>query len=194
MGFWSYILSVGATASIQIGGGNNVETDRIKAGAKLLDLCERAVSRKDFNADPLPGGHWVTKCNWGAQFIATGFGCHDLDGKNATEMFAAMLASALANPERDVAKGWREDSEDRAVKHALNGGLAFMSMPKPSVNEHGHIAAVAPMAMEASTSWGRKVPMLANVGLPPNGIKRASQCFLIAHQPILKCFLWGDTP
>lgn len=174
--------------------GASVTTETEKTGynvaediAEKVRTLERLQSEAIFTfpADPLPGGKWETKCNFGLIHVANGLECHDLDGLNATKMVRRAADLCLSNPE-----DWREDSWARAAIHANKGGFAFIGREAPAGEAHGHVASVAPKAMEKSGSWDMLVPFLANVGRPPNDVKKASACFFKDDIPALRCFLW----
>jgi hypothetical protein len=147
---------------------------------KLNALIDEAIHRKDLDADPLPGGKFQTKCNFGLQAIARGMGCKELEGMRANEIIAHAAMGA----------NWRVDTWERAVLHALEGRFAFMGWSNPAAGASGHVATVAPLEMVKSATWDMLVPWLANVGMPPNAVKMASGCFLKAHKDALRCFLW----
>lgn len=68
----------------------------------------------------------------------------------------------------------RVDTGEDAAKLATSGILVVAAQ---KMGGHGHIAAVYPgKSMENSASWGKLVPMLANIG-KKNGVMRASLCF-----------------
>ena len=64
---------------------------------------------------PLPGD---SHCNGGAQQIAAAMGCHDLDNLMADQQILKM----------QTPPGWKVDSTERAVAHAMTGGLAFSTI------------------------------------------------------------------
>jgi hypothetical protein len=160
--------------------GYSVLADRA-AAAEKLELAQREAMAL-YPADPLPGGKWRTKCNLGAAHVARALGCSDLDGLTADQDAEQLLSRT----------GWRADTWARGVKHAQRGGLALLVWDNPL--GHGHIATIAPRAMEPSPSFGLPVPVLANVGEPPNDFKLASACFRHDIWPEVKCLTWGETP
>jgi len=165
--------ALGGGVSVPLGSGYDRQVDIATAVATLTRLQQEAVAL-------FPAAGSETYCNTGLQHVAKRLGCHDLDGLVATEM----VRRAAALP------GWRQDTWERAVRHAQQGGLAFLGLEG---YPHGHVASVAALPMEQSGTWGCSVPILANVGKPPNGFKRASQCFLLVERPLIKTFLWGDS-
>ena len=141
---------------------------------RLKTLCDEAVTNQAFA--PRDG---KTYCNFGARFIAEGMG------------FFGFPANALANDMVGFlacCPGWNEDTIERAHRHAICGGLAFLALED---HPHGHIAAVYPAPMEDSVTWGEQVPMLANVGRE-NGIMKTSKVYRLEARPILRAFLWGE--
>ena len=168
----------GIGASVELGSGYSVESDREARQARYMDLCNEAVSNPAwFQRDD-----GTTYCNRAAAFIAQGMGYFGFrHGALANEM--------IAHLEQDPT--WREDSFERASRHAQRGGLAFLAMKD---SPHGHICAVAPLAMEESGSWSGPVCMVANVGQKSShGIIRASYAFRAADKPRVKAFVYmGD--
>jgi hypothetical protein len=149
-----------------------------------LDLLTRLQNEAMslFEADLLPDGTWQTKCNFGLEYIANRLGCHDFDGRTATEivLYASELRMASTS-------GWITGDWDGGVACAMKGGLAFLGITAPK-GQHGHVATIAPKPMRKSPSWGVLVPWLANIGKPPNAVKLASACFLTAQRPSIRCF------
>lgn len=187
------IKKTGAEPSIShtwdLGSGYSVSNDRKANAAKLMDLCNQAVSDPKFNSVKLPDGTWQTYCNEGSQFILNGVGCHDLDGLTANQM-ASKLQSLIEKSNT----GWiLEDQWSRATSQAQKGGIALFIWDNP--NGHGHVCVVSPEPMQQSGSWGCLVPMVASIGeVPPNknAILRLSQSFLLADKLEIKCYLYGE--
>ena len=100
----------------------------------------------------------TTFCNMAVQKVCNAFDVYDLDGMMANQMVAALEAGML--------KGWAACTAQEATRHALDGGLALAG--KQYVG-HGHIAVVWPGSMDFAGSYGKEVPMLANVG-SKNGV------------------------
>lgn len=176
---------IGAGISIPLGSGYSAEADVAARVAMLEQLQESAIAM--FPADPLPGGKWVTKCNFGLIHQADGLGCRDLDGLNATCIVRHVAQLCLI-----PGSGWTEGTPDRAVRHALRGGFGFQGIEAPPGELHGHVAGVAPRPAAISPSWGIPEPVLANVGKPPNDFKLASACFLASERPQIRTFLWRE--
>lgn len=137
----------------------------------LKAICDAVI------ADPelLPRGG-KTYCNVASRRIAAGMG-FQMDVMLAN----AMIDFLAKHPE------WKEASINDAATHGQNGKLAFVAL---SDEPHGHIAAVYPAPSEDSGSWGRKVPMIANVGTT-NGVMKLSMAFRAAAKDRLRCFLYA---
>lgn len=159
----------------ELGSMYSVEDERMADVKGLLEACRAAIEK--YPPKKNKAGEVVeTYCNWALADIADHCGCKEIRGKTANQI----QAFALTHPEI-----FRQDTGDRAALHANRGGFAFASQ----VGEHhGHVATVAPMEMEQSGSWAKKVPVLANIG-KENGLMRASKCF--KTEPLY--FLWGET-
>ena len=142
---------------------------------KLRALGAEVVSNPAFVQ-----AHGKTHCNRAARFLCEAFGHH---GFTPNDLANAMIAKMGASFE------WRERTMEEAHAHAMKGGLAFLAVED---EPNGHLAAIMPEPMQESGSWGCPVPMVANVGIAPNAIKKASQAFLLAHKPGLRAFLYGD--
>lgn len=187
MSLWTdalkYILGQpgGVSVSVTPGTGYDTAAAEAAAAADLERLQHEAILM--FPADPLPGGRWSTKCNFGAMHVADGKGCRDLDGMNATCIVRHLLNLCLTKPE-----DWREDSWERGVEHAKKGGLVVYGIEAPPGDAHGHVVTGAPRDMQEG-HWG-PVPIAANVGMPPNDFKKLSACFLDSERAAIKCFLW----
>ena len=165
----------GVGGHVWIGGtGYDAAKERTMDAAKLDALCLQLVAAPDLQ--PAPDGR--TFCNFAIQRAAAAYGCRDLDHLMANDMAAQLPALP----------GWRQVGGARAAMHALAGGLAIAAKAYPA---HGHVAVVAPRACEYSGSWGRSVPVVANVGRQ-NGFMKCSQAFPVAEgEPLY--FAYGET-
>ena len=155
--------------------GYSVEEERMGNIERLKTLCDEAVASPTFF--PRDGRSY---CNFAAQYIAEGMG------------FFGFPANTLANDMIDllaVTPGWVEDTIERAHRHAMRGGLAFLCLTD---YPHGHLAAVYPAPMEPSGTWGEDVPVLSNVG-QKNGIMKTSAVYRLETRPLIRAFLWGET-
>jgi hypothetical protein len=180
--------TIGGGISIPLGSGFDVQTDAANARMRLESLQDEAIAQ-------FPAEGSMTKCNWGLNHIALGMDCLDFDGLapgigdkdalNATCMVRRARELCMSKPQE-----WREDSWERAVAHAMKGGLAFIGEEAQPGEAHGHVATVAPRPMQRSPSWMTDVPVVANVGKPPNAYKLLSACWRREAQPMLHCFLW----
>ena len=166
---------VSAGIIVELGSMYSVEDERMRDRKELLEACRSAI--EEYPPKKNDKGEVIeTYCNWALRDIALTVGCGELRDKTANQIHK----HALNNPQLFI-----QDSGERAAAHAMRGGFAFASQ---TADIHGHVAAVAPMEMEFSGSWNKKVPVLANVG-KENGMLRSSKCF--RTEPTY--FLWGET-
>lgn len=159
----------------------SVEQERAMAADSLRALCLELVTDPALVSRDITGdGHPETFCNRAAQRAANAYGCHDLDGMRANQMVATLQASL---------GDWRRENGERAALHAQRGGLAFAAK---AYEPNGHIALVAPEPCKLSGSWGKLVPVVANVG-KTNGIMKTSQAFSVADgEP--EYFVYREAP
>lgn len=144
---------------------------------KLRRICDAIVAAPEFK---MKNGE--TYCNLALRKAMDGVEL-DLfyDEKKKRVMMAnEMIDYMEATPSRF---GRIHDGTD-AFEWA-KAGLIVLACNKGE--KHGHIALVYPAEeMQHSASWGKLVPMLANVG-KRNGIMRASLCF--QEEPKYYCIL-----
>lgn len=166
-----------------LGSGYSVEGDRMQNVEKLKLLQMEAVTNPEWISRDVTGdGKPETFCNYASRFIAEGMGCLTLK--------PGVLANAMIEAIQ-IDGDWREDTIERAHAHALKGGLAFLTL---SEWPHGHLCSISPEPMQDSGTWGRKVPIVANVGpAKSHGIVKASVAFKAADAPMVRAFLWGET-
>ncbi len=165
-----------------LGSGYSVEEDRMDKVAKLTELCRDAVHNPDWVAHDITGDKIdETFCNRAAASIAQGMGSLDLrEDMTANRMILGM--SALPD--------WREEFDlDRVEKLASRGVLVMLCAVGA---RHGHIVAAAPYPAEESSTWGCKVPMVAQVGTAKigNGIKKLSAAFRADDRADLRIFIF----
>lgn len=165
------------TLSVGLPSGYSVDAERAEAVAKLETLCHELISdpalmSRDITNDGIP----ETFCNRAVIRAAQRYGCYALDGLSANAITAIL----------PITSGWQLTSQDRATQHAQRGGLAVAAK---SYVGHGHVAVIAPRPMELSGSWRHTVPMVANVGRPPNRIKKTSEAFT-GDEP--EYFIYGE--
>lgn len=130
----------------------------------LKDACDAARANPSFQ--PHDG---KTFCNLGAMFVAAAFGCVELQGLTADEMYDKMFANVTGK--------WTRIIGTSAAQNALSGRLVFAAASSGMLGEdHGHIAPCYPEAMEFSGSLNRFVPMLSNIGKTV-GVMKSSQAF-----------------
>lgn len=144
---------------------------RDRMTAKELDeLCMELVTDPDLKQRDYDGdGDLDTFCNRAVMRACRRYGERRLDGKRANQM-VSLLTVGLS--------GWARASAEQAIAHAAAGGLAIAGKHYPSV---GHVAVVAPRPGQFSPSWGKVVPVLANVGTArAHGLRRASEAFPVS--------------
>lgn len=125
-------------------------------GSILKEACDAIVAAPELRPEYSAGGDLlVTFCNIGARRVAQALGCHDFDD---VELHADQMHAIMTEK-------WLQVTGVQATLRALDGGLAFASMTSTELGEtHGHIAAIRPEAQQPSSTLGRDVPMVANVG------------------------------
>jgi len=127
----------------------------------LKEICDRTAA--DISLAPrTTGGITVTFCNVAFRHIAQALGCADFP--------ASLCANDMIGL---ISKNWIRADAGQAQRAALAGRLAAACKKG---NTHGHIAAVYPAPMQYSGTFGKNVPLVANVGRQ-NGIMRVSQAF-----------------
>lgn len=158
---------------LELGSGyDRTEDERMKA-EELDNLCHELIADPALWAHDITGdGKPETFCSQAVRRAANRYGCSDF-GAELDPITANMICDRLAGG----LPGWRQDTGDRAAAHALKGGLAIAAK---AYEPHGHVAVVAPRAMQHSGSWGKDVPVLANVGKPPNRFEKVSEAFPVA--------------
>jgi hypothetical protein len=141
----------------------------------LKEFLDRLVEDRDLNPTIDPDGNIKTTwCNFAADRTATFMGFDGLHSKAG--------APYLANEQFDILSQSRRFVPcdiDEAIKHANTGSLVFAAS---KMQGHGHICALYPNPAEWSGYFGRKVPIVANVGAT-NGIMKLSYAFKVCHRP-----------
>ena len=84
-----------------------------------------------------------------------------------------LMANDMCDYMRDNTDKWTKVNGDVACARASQGVLVVACQ---RAKGHGHVCCVYPMTEEFSSSWGKPVPMVANIGKTV-GIMRASQAF-----------------
>ena len=139
------------------------------SGELLKDACDLVISDDDLR--PRDGR---TFCNIGSLTVAQAMGCTEFDTEGdplmADEMIALMEANASGK--------WSvASSSSEAALHALDGKLGFAAKTSAELGEaHGHLCVIYPASQQWSGSWGKEVPMCANVGRQ-NGEEKVSSAF-----------------
>ena len=160
--------------------GHSNSEERLARAAALRAACDAALNDPSLAASDIDGdGDLDTKCNWGLQRIAAELGCLEFSGKRANEIHAMCLSKPL---------DYDSLSPERAVEAAKAGGLVVASLPNPAGS--GHVAVVYPTSSGFSGTLNRPVPMVANIGKPPNGVVPASKGFPVARYGEICWFLW----
>lgn len=151
---------------------------KYKQDAKALErICRMVANSPQFKMTE----DGTTFCNMAVRKILEGVG---IDLFFSDELNRVMLANEMIDyMEASRSKFAKlEDGTDAASE--ASQGIIVIACEKGS--SHGHVSVVCPIGMEQSWSWGKLVPMLANVG-KKNGILRASQCF--QEEPTYYCVL-----
>lgn len=149
--------------------GYSKSGERMDNIEKLKAVCIRVVTDPDLVKHDVDGdGKKDTLCNWGNADVAQEMGCKDI---KRTMKAAAQIRHA-GNSDK-----FRLGTGEEAAAHARNGGYAFAGK---IYSDEAHVAALYPGPMGISGTWGR-VPMVANVGQPPNGIKKSSDSFYVSR-------------
>lgn len=180
--FWAWLheLLVGLAArpgtegvTVGLGSGFDKQAEEAERKAALDSLCTDLVTDPLLASRDVTGdGKAETFCNRAVQRAACAFGCRDFGAEGDP-----VLANEMVLRLQGGLPGWRQDTAERAAGHAMRGGLAIAAK---AYAVHGHVAVVAPEPCQESGSWGKFVPMVANVGKPPNGIKKTSAAFPVA--------------
>ena len=139
----------------------------------LKAACDAAVKNPKYQPVFNAAGNFMESfCNEGAQSIANAMDCHELDGLDADQQHAVMLAN--------VSGRWTKVDGDALSNHVQAGGLGFASATSAMIKQaHGHIAAGLPAPMVWSGSLGKLVPQVANVGIA-NAEEAESRAFPVA--------------
>lgn len=132
---------------------------------RLRRICESVVK------DPhLLGVGSITHCNEAVYRICRQFSGYEgfYDKKRQDIITANEMCDLMS-----AGGEWSKCDGKWANEYAMSGGLAVAAQ---KAEGHGHVAVVFPSSMMKSGSWGKDVPMLANVG-KTNGVMPASKCF-----------------
>lgn len=134
---------------------------------ELKLICDSALSNPDFKPKSV-----TTHCNEAVNQISKAVGCNEFEG--------LMADGICQNMASNVSGKWARVDPSDATIWALSNGLAIAAMSSVRLGEsHGHVAVVYPMGMQNSPSFGRDVPVLANVGKKV-GVMKSSEAFPIA--------------
>lgn len=161
--------------------GYDVEAEQMANAKRLQNLCDEAVNNHALDAEPDGDGGLKTKCNLGVRFICEGMGCKAFGPRDTANAMLSLMGRG---------NGWSPLPLERVAEVALRGALVVIgAYDEPN----GHVAVAYPLPAQDSGTWGMKVPVVANIGMPPNKVKRVSQSFLLAQKALLKAFLWEDS-
>jgi hypothetical protein len=157
----------GESASIDLGSGYSKEEDRAMKKEELESLLHDIVQDSDLFQD---SADHHTHCNIAIARACEHFGYEwPKDTSGDYPLANAMIQIMIENGDR-----WILDDSDRAVAHAMKGGLAIAAK---EYAEHGHVASIAPRPMEMSGSLGHEVPIVANVGRGSSKFCKVSEAF-----------------
>lgn len=149
----------------------------------LKAFCDEAIVKFPPLVDAQTEKIKYTYCNFGVDYIAQRMRYHGFSDSKGP-MLADLICEILR-------MDWIPIKGEYAFDLAKKGTLCIAAMSSDEIREigrlkkneklaqanHGHVAVVYPaLDMGYSGSWGKKVPMLANVGRT-NGVLCASQCF-----------------
>lgn len=139
--------------------------DSASLKAFLQDLTQRPKLQPE---------NGVTHCNQGARETAQVCGCHEFDDMSLlADDMVQMMSLNISNK-------WEPCDGSTAANRAMIGGLVFAAMTSKELGEeHGHITAIFPSAMQFSGSLGHDVPLCANVG-KRNGVMKVSEAFPVS--------------
>jgi len=137
---------------------------------RLKEILDKVLHQDDLKPVVDQQGHVLTTyCNIALDRILT--------LANLPRMISAknvpIMANDMCDYMRDNTDKWTKVSGDVACARASQGVLVVACQ---KAKGHGHVCCVYPMTEEFSSSWGKPVPMVANIGKTV-GIMRASQAF-----------------
>lgn len=162
-----------------------VQVRRDGGPLKLKVLCDYILSAPEFvQRDITADGKEETFCNRAVRYVSYGMGCMDFSPDDSANIMVDVMADK-----------WRKATAEEAIFHARNGGLAVAGKRYPV---HGHVAVLYPDPGAYSGSWGHIVPLVANVGVKPNKVKKTSEAFPVkdkktgAPLPEPDYFIWDD--
>lgn len=161
----------GTATSIELGSGYSTEEDRRMKREDLENLLEEIVADPTLFQDEADKH---THCNIAIARICEHFS-YEFERNSMGDLPLANEMIGILQGDTDR---WRMDSGIRAADHAMKGGLAIAAK---KAEGHGHVAAVAPRAMELSGSLGFEVPIVANVGRGPSKFVKVSGAFPVAE-------------
>ena len=164
--------------------GYSVDDTRKANVDRLIKLCTHAVFSPDWVSHDITGDDIPeTFCNRAVRYIADGCGYKGFAPTDSANMQIAKMAKDTSSCEEIP---WAD-----ASRYALKGALVVIGV---SVDGgHGHVTVVHPSEMQDSSTYQCKVPIVAHVGKPPNGVMRMSGAYSAALRPKLRAFLFKST-
>lgn len=137
----------------------------------LKEILDHVRQQEDLKPVVDAQGHVLTTyCNIGLDRILGLYGVPRMVNKLTGQ---PLMANDMCDYMRDSARQWTKVSGDVACARASQGVLVVACQ---KADGHGHVCAVYPMTEEWSSSWGKPVPMVSNIGKTV-GVMRASQAF-----------------
>lgn len=156
-----------------LGSGYSVEEEQVEKAKQLEELCREAVKSPAFEAK-----RDTTYCNKSVRFIAQGMNCYDFKADD--------LANDILNKVATL-KTWKHLPLEKVSQYAMQGRLIILGC---SEKVHGHVVVGYPDHPQPSGSWGGDVPMVAHVGVSPNGILKLSQAFAAGKKDRVRAWMW----
>lgn len=153
---------------VELGSGYDKLHEQRQRIKKLREACLFVITVDKFMSRDVTGDKKPeTFCNIAARYIAEAMGCKIFD----EGMMANRMHTAMENSDE-----FAYVDAERAAELAQKGCLVVASRRG---DPHGHIAACYPSPPDFSGSWAKKVPIVAHVGRPPNGLKKCSGSFSV---------------
>jgi hypothetical protein len=120
----------------------------------------------------------TTYCNFSVEHAARCFGIRDFTKADGRPMTANEITATLE-------KSWHEIPQFEDAQSIANCGRLVIAASKG--NPHGHVCFLVPaVSMIDSATWGRKMPLCANVGPAKyTGIKGLNYAFSPKNPPKL---------
>lgn len=121
-------------------------------------------------------GSWTTHCNQAVNFISKKM------GYLLFEQPSLLFANEMVRTMKDPNGGWLQMGNPEVAQAKANeGALVIAGHAVPGA--HGHVCVVIPGLLELSTTWGKLVPKVMNVGKDVFIGKKASWAFKKDEEP-----------